>query len=296
MHYSLLSRFQGGLLGGQIAGSLGETPVADAFPWSRLQQTAIAVLCRTGQLACHDWLAEIAQQDATVLHQQHQGNSAEVALGLFPLCLFFHDNLAALREMLVKGATIWLHPDESLDLLLLWGESVARSLQIPPNAIPMKTFLYPPKDFLRNSKKIVSEIHNLQQQEKGLIQVVRGFSALATTGETAIALALYCFSDTPNHFALCLRRAAQTQPYANLTTPLTGMIAGTYNGVHSLSLVRRHLPKRSVTLQAAQQLFQAWSGVYAPTTETALAQTAIAASGQIQPRSSLSLLSQRTLR
>ncbi|MDB9314331.1 hypothetical protein PN462_14550 [Spirulina sp. CS-785/01] len=286
----LLSRFQGGLLGGQIGQALWSQTTAEGLPWVVLQDCVLASLIQTGQFSLQDWLDRIKQRDASLLQQQHQGNSAEVALALFPVCLFYHENLPRLREMLVQGATFWLGPQDSLDFLLGWGEGIARSLEMPNHPSALGESFSPQRDFLRNYKGKGFDLQQIQKPGKGLVQVIREVSPHLNSGDAAIALALYCFSSTPDHFSLCLQRAANTDAYAPLTTPLTGTIAGTYNGVHSLSLVRRHSLESSVTLQAARQLFQVWSGVYTPTEDLSL-HPAIAGSGQLQPRPSLSLIS-----
>ena len=140
MSISLLSRFEGGLLGSAIALELPDIAATFA-PWGKIQDCAIATLIQTGKLETQDWLKQIDDCDRTLLEHQKSGTSREVAAMLLPLSLFFHELPTHLNAELSRAASPWLHPEESLEETLLWGEAIALILreschpsQIPPLA------------------------------------------------------------------------------------------------------------------------------------------------------------------
>ena len=117
---------------------------------------------------------------------------------------------------------------------------------------------------------------------------------------TAIALAWYCFATTPHDFSLSVRRAAKVTSEATwLTAALTGTLSGAYNGMAEISGYWR-TDNRDTQKQLEQQLFQRlfarWLGMYhrEEAASLNLDLEAIALPGNIQPRQSLKIVSQRS--
>nr|WP_306465752.1 ADP-ribosylglycohydrolase family protein [Spirulina major] len=283
-----MNRFTGGLLGSAIAAE--EPHIFPIFaPWEKIQNCAIATLLQTGKLATQDWLKQIEKQDICLLEQQKTGTSSEVAAMILPLILFFHDLPSHLKAELTRTASLWLHPEESLEAILLWGEAIALMLREQVNTsqlLPHLATHHPP----------CADILNLMQESSerrlSLKQTVNMFSDRPAS-QREIALALYCFSFTPEDLPLCLHRALKLTQQAPLTAILTGAIAGVYNSSLGFPPSWCLSASHQQTLQQGQLLFSAWSGCYSPDRSDRLAHHAIGAAGTLQPRKGFATISQR---
>ncbi|MEA5467761.1 ADP-ribosylglycohydrolase family protein [Spirulina sp. 06S082] len=283
-----MSRFTGGLLGSAIA---AEYPhIFPLFaPWEMIQDCAIATLLQTGKLATQDWLKQIEKRDICLLEKQKTATSSEVAAMILPLILFFHDLPNHLKIELTRTASLWLHPEESLAEILLWGEAIALILREQANMtqfLPDLATHHPP----------CADILNLMQESRdrrlSLKQTVNMLSD-RRPGAKEIALALYCFSFTPEDLPLCLHRALQLTQQAPLTAILTGAIAGVYNSSISVPSSWCLSASRQQTLQQGKLFFSAWSGCYSPNFGDRLVDNAIGGAGTLQPRKGFTTISQR---
>ncbi|NJO93714.1 MAG: hypothetical protein HC820_03965 [Hydrococcus sp. RM1_1_31] len=106
MQYSLLSRFQGGLLGSL----LGETLASHALrsekitvldlklsPWSEIGIELSDRLLEVGQLSTSDW-EQIYQRYQNCLGAKITPHSDEIALAVLPLLFFFMKHLAYFKS------------------------------------------------------------------------------------------------------------------------------------------------------------------------------------------------------
>ncbi|MGK7924527.1 MAG: ADP-ribosylglycohydrolase family protein [Spirulina sp.] len=278
----LASRFAGGMLGSAIAGELPPT----FAPWQKIQNCAIATLVQTGKLTASDWFEEIEGEHPSLLEYRQTGRRSEVAATILPAILFFHDLPASLASELTAIASLWLHPEEPLEEILLWGEAIALILQ---ERAKTSQFLLQ----LARHRPSASNLLNALQEA-----IDRGFSLHQTRrilsdrhrSPSDIALALYCFSFTPEDPSLCWHRARQLSQHAPLTPRLTGAIAGLYNGSIGCPASWRLSPHSRPSLERSQLLFAAWCGCDAP---DRLTRTAIGAAGTLQPRKGFATISQR---
>ncbi|MEM9539458.1 MAG: hypothetical protein AAGA60_08095 [Cyanobacteria bacterium P01_E01_bin.42] len=291
MVISLLSQFEGGLLGSAIAVELPEiTP--NFAPWEKIQDGAIATLLQTGHLKTQDWLQQIEKRDRTLLECQQTGTSSEIAAIALPIVLFFHEIPSQLNVELSNVASLWLHPEEPMEEILLWGDALSFVLQ---------------KDF--NSSQLLSHLISRYPTRESLLNVLqnaiaRGFSLQQTARmlgdrplpQKEIALALYCFSFTPEDFSLCWQRSLQLSPTLPLTAILTGAIAGLYNSSLGFPPSWRVSPQRQQILIKAVSLFSAWSGCYLREGGDPQPQIVVGAAGTIQPREGFATISQRESR
>ncbi|NER26144.1 MAG: ADP-ribosylglycohydrolase family protein, partial [Symploca sp. SIO1C4] len=102
----------------------------------------------------------------------------------------------------------------------------------------------------------------------------------------SIALAFYCFLDTPEDFRLCVSRASLSKYQPQTTAAVCAALSGAYNsvvgipadwclGANSLGIGRQRQ-------QLADRLLAVWSGVYSISVP--------------QPRQSLSVTAPRAIR
>jgi hypothetical protein len=119
-------------------------------------------------------------------------------------------------------------------------------------------------------------------------------------GQEAIALSFYCFATTPFDFRLSVQRAANLMPeIARLTTTLTGTLSGAYNGMTRIPLNWRKMANRNSAYPIANQtileLFKVWLGIHPaqPINDENIELQAIAVPNLIQPRKSLTIISQK---
>lgn len=288
MKISLLSRFEGGLLGSAIAGEYPQISPLFA-PWEIIQDCAIATLVQTGKLATQDWLKQIEKQDICLLEKQKTATSSEVAAMILPLILFFHDLPHHLQGELTRTASLWLHPEESLAEILLWGDAIALILKEQVNIsqlLPHLATHHP------GCADILNPIQDSCDRGLSLKQTLKILGDRRPAARE-IALALYCFNFTPEDFPLCLHRALQLTQQAPLTAILTGAIAGVYNSTVSFPASWCLSPSRHQTLQQGQLLFSAWSGCYSPNFGDRISHTAISLAGNLQPRKGFATISQR---
>ncbi|MBP0016302.1 MAG: hypothetical protein J7647_01945 [Cyanobacteria bacterium SBLK] len=288
MEISLLSRFEGGLLGSTMALELPEIDSTFAF-WKKIQNGAIATLIETGKLETQDWWQQIDRDDRPSLECQKTGTSSEVAAMALPIILFFHDIPLQLNAELSRIASLWLHPEEPIEDILLWGEAIALILQEnfnPSQFLPQLISRSPPRESLLNALQDAIE-RGLSLQQTARTIADRPLS------QTEIALALYCFSFTPEDFSLCWHRSQQFNPLAAI---LTGAIAGVYNSSLGFPPSWCLSPQRQQILEKARWLFSAWSGCYILDNRDRLPRTAIGAAGTIQARKGFATISQRESR
>lgn len=122
MRYSLLSRYQGGLVGSLVGEILAsKAKLGSVSLWSQIaistgeNLTAFRSYSQAGVMASEKpWL--LARQTA---------NSSEAALATLPIVLFFHESPSLLQEQLQQAASQWLHPTEAIEDVLAWGQAIS---------------------------------------------------------------------------------------------------------------------------------------------------------------------------
>lgn len=289
MRYSLLSRFQGALLGSAVERfSIARTTsnplqlIENPSPWSDMQYCAAESLIECGNLNPADWLERIRRRRQEVLSLQHAVSSSEVALATLPIALYFHEDIDLLQSHLLEAATLWQAPDESTAILLAWGVAIALALG---EKLDSRSIL---SQLSTELTETLQHLQHLINQGVGLVQIPRQLN----TPATPLLLALYCFAATPEDFPLCVARALQIGDSAQTTAALVGALAGGYSSLNGIPLPWRNVPHSESLKRQAAQLFASWSGAYRPRRKIP-DDRAIAAAGTIQPRSRLRIISQR---
>ncbi|MGD2182368.1 ADP-ribosylglycohydrolase family protein [Lusitaniella coriacea] len=294
MRYSLLSRFQGALLGNAVECLSGTRktsnplqPLENPSPWSDMQYCAAESLIECGKLDRTDWLERIGRRRKEVLTLQHTASSSEVALAALPIVLYFHEDIDLLQSHLLEAATLWQAPSESTPLLLAWGVTISLALR---EKLDSRFVLSQLQSVFAELTETLQHLESLIDRGIGLVQIPRQLNAPVTP----LLLALYCFAATPEDFSLCVARALQIDDRASTTAALTGALAGGYNSLNGIPLSwrDRNFPNTESLKRQATQLFAAWSGAYRPRRKIP-DDRAIAAAGTIQPRSRLRIISQK---
>lgn len=194
--------------------------------------------------------------------------TAESAIALLPVFLFFHEDFPKLRQNLETVLKLWQNPAVSeLDLLAI-GYTLSQSLleSLTPRRFVSSMFealLAPPEGIPKLQR--LQQVETMIQQGIGLEDATQLILTLsdATTGDAAIALALYCFLSTPGDFRLSIQRAIQTRYQVPGVAALTGALSGAYNSTIALPAEwRMSVTQQAEIQQLSRRLLASWSGMY----------------------------------
>ncbi len=248
MQYSLLSRFQGALFGAIAAEAISLSPNLKSIP-----QLKFAPLSRFYAESLVDPTRPENPNDP--IFQTPLG-TAEAAISLLPVFLFFHENPLNLAQNLQDVLRIWQNASVHQSDLLKVGAVISHSLLEDSSKVPIDTLL-----------------RSLLNQSVSLEEAVKLISTQSSQTDPAIALALYCFLSTAGDFRLSVLRAAQTQYRVSTVCTLTGALSGAYNSLIGIPVEWRlainswtsetgEIVTQSELLQLATRLVAQWSGVY----------------------------------
>ena len=304
MRYSLLTRFQGALLGTILGDALTiQVQSSSVFPgiqqpdWYKILHYQPSEWTNKLNQVClmMNESSPLEQQTGT----QKSWSSGESAYLALPIILLYHENYSLLEQQISRIAQYWQWSAEILEDVLIWGYIVALILRekldkrniIGQLLVGVGTKQTPLFQQLKQLESWLSKSLSLEQVVKKLSNQTQDWS---------IPLSLYCFNSTPENFALSIRRATHYQAQAKMTAMLTGALAGGYNGTMGIPTAWRKLSYQNFLYQEIDRqgkiLFDNWSGVYSggqKLDENRIKQKAIAASGTIQTRSSLIVISQQ---
>lgn len=325
MRYSLLSRFRGALLGsfvGEILGSGGagrrvsgkatlippkredansvETRLITSVPtlsdWSQIAECGTESLIRCGKLDIEDWLLHSGMMQSSLLLLKATATSSEAAVATLPIALFFHEDEVKLRQQLLKAAAVWQQDSSESEDVLAVALAIALALTekldfttlIPQILAYLGTSQTPLVNQLEKVQTLVDKGAGLDTTLTQLRQDAQRTGKAESRSDMSIALAFYCFLNTPEDFRLCVTRAARTGYQPQTTAALTGALAGVYNSVIGIPIEWRLTTNRISTgiqrLQQADHLLALWSGVYDVSAVDQCQQAAVAAPRVIQPR------------
>jgi|GEM_PF-5368674 len=266
MEKSVLSRFQGGLLGSMMAETLiKNNPLQTG---NKLQEIRFHFLnrFRVANLDEREWMNFYSDE---MFPCQNTLSSSEMALVTLPLALLFYDNPILFKEILEKIGAIWLEPKEVIEDVLIWGKAIAYLLQGKPATNNFIARILELEEKL--STPLIEDLKVIQKllpSQTGLEQV-KSILSRSNNGSRAIAYTLYYFSYTPEDFPLTVKRAvSQTTSSVQITAALTGAMAGVYNSYSGIPVSWRLALKQNLDaeeiFQYAKRLFAWWCGVYLP--------------------------------
>ena len=277
MNISLLNRFQGCLYGSFLTPPVQDSDAIAAR--DSILTEIINTLGHSGNIALEKW------------QNLAQTNPREFPVALIPTALFRHDYLTGFQDELgILSENQLISPDDAL-ALLSWSQVLSLIVR---EKFPS-----------RNKNKVEFSLSSLQIFTKGTVweesligikrAIQEGYSlerVVETLGTSellsTIALSLYFFLDTPEHFDLTLKRAALIKH--PLVLPFTGALAGAYHGFTGIPLTWRLTQPESMFLEPIHQFWGQWSGVLSE--KTLPLAIAIASPLVIQARPNVPLISQ----
>lgn len=284
MQYALLNRFQAALLGAAI----GETVGQQISSTSRLPTSASKgdrfTKSNSSLIPVTRFYAESLITPDRVEHPsdpifQMPLNTAEAAIALLPVFLFFHEDTRKLRQNVQDVLDVWQTAQVSPPYLSAIAQTLSQVLLgtlNPATCIPtilaasgieqMSMLELSPQ--AQAPRETLQHVHTLLAQPVGLDDAVRSILAThadsATASDACIAIALYCFLSTIGDFRLSVLRAAQAAYEAPLVCSLTGALSGAYNSMIGIPVEWRLTTgdTQPTMLHLATQLLAQWSGVH----------------------------------
>jgi hypothetical protein len=282
MGYSLLSQFQGSLLGVSLGlfwkhltedAVIPETYLHSSQPLtsSHLPHHCLNfILSQVNHLIADKGIVwedeyQVKPTDQNLVPNKGQGQTsypfpqpgclAEIAT--LPLMLFFHENPCRLRQHLQQVVQLWQPQplDTTVELLAL-GEAIAYLLQPSPDLqqlIPQMLTQMPPEAQLAQQ---LTQVSSLLQSGASLEAVAHHLMPPLTLPQhqqlnVHLAIAIYCFLSTPTAFSVSVRRAMRIHPESSLTCGITAALSGAYNGLPSLPTSWKLQLRRRVTLDSS---------------------------------------------
>jgi hypothetical protein len=275
MNLSLLNRFQGCLYGSFLTPQIQDSEAIAARDY--ILTEIINALGHFGSISPEKW------------QNLAQTNPREFPLAVIPLALFRHDYLTGFQnELAILSDNQLINPDDALTLFA-WGyglslivrEKFASKNKVEFCFASLQTFTQRTvwEESLIGIKQAIQEGYSLDRVTQTL-----GSSDLSS----AIALSLYFFLDTPEHFDLTLKRASLMNN--SLVLSFTGALAGAYHGFTGIPLAWRLTQTETAFSSQIPQFWSQWSGVLSE--NTLPFSTAIASPLVIQRRPNVPLISQ----
>ncbi len=246
MNVSLLNRFQGCLYGSFLTPQIQDSDAIAAR--DSILTEIINTLGHSGNIALEKW------------QNLAQTNPREFPVALIPTALFRHDYLTSFQdELAILRENQLISPDDALSLLG-WGQVLSLIVR---EKIPSKNKV----EFCLSSLQTVTQGTVWEESLIGIKRAIQEGYSLERVVETlgasellsAIALSLYFFLDTPEHFDLTLKRAALIKH--PLVLPFTGALAGAYHGFTGIPLAWRLTQPEPMFQEPIHQFWGQWSGV-----------------------------------
>lgn len=309
MVYSLLSRFQGALLGaalgedlkGQATRQLSALSLQSQPLWGK-----VAVLLMQDLLQRGNWYG-VRQADSLYQEALHQGlltpghrlGGLDLALITLPLALFFHEAPAKRLKVWQELGQVW--PCDPLAIAEAWSYATALTsllLGASSGSLVLAQVLTALQTFQPIGWEQLEQPLQLGQDRLRRGAGLHGFwqelpAKQPLSSSRTIALALYCALDAPPDFTLAIGRGAQMQPFNPQLCSLIGAVVGATTGLSGIPTDWRAPYSQAVVpswglsapalSQMAGQLLAVWAGATNPLSFSEKAPT-IAAPGIIRPR------------
>lgn len=296
MRYSLLSRFRGALLGSFLGECLGsgclQEPVLGASllkspqleesqshprlsGWNDIAVCGTESLIRCGRFDVEDWVNSCLAPQQSFLSPKVTARNSEVAVAMLPIALFFHEDVVKLRQQVLEATVMWQHDAQVSEGVLAMAYAISLAVtekldfaRLIPQTIAYlgtsKTTLVQQLEQVQvlweqgaSLDATVTQLHRCSQSPNQLLNAVTDIS---------VALAFYCFLDTPEDFRLCVSRASLSRYKPQTTAALCAALSGAYNSIIGIPVDWRLGANRlgiGIERQKlADRLLAAWSGVY----------------------------------
>jgi hypothetical protein len=275
----------GEALGGQVTPLLQTCNPAKAAVGSQLQWTTAAI-CQGERLAqAGQWIVE-----TNLLPESLTGNptgclsAGELAIATLPIALFYHDNLAQQRHHLATTVTAWGGDLSTADAVIVFSYAIAQAIkeQLTPAHLiaQILTYLHVSlRDLAARSADLIRTLETVKRLVAQGSDLQRAIAALQLDTKiqpksVEIAIALYCFLQTPDTMSLALIRAVRMGIKPEIVGALVGALAGAYSssigipaewqGALQAPFLTPEILQRIDPLSA--RLVAMWAGIYDPFT------------------------------
>jgi ADP-ribosylglycohydrolase len=285
MRHALLHRFQAVLLGAAIGETIGhQYSSAHQHP---SDQRSLMPLTR---FYAESLIAPNRVEQASDPLFQVSLTTAEAAIALLPVFLFFHEDVRKLRQNVQDVLNLWHNAQISQSNLLAIEHTLAQALLGTLNAptcipqllaisdihdLPMLSLLQQVQTLLLQPVGLEDAVYAIVSSQPVSSQPVSSQPGTAvsrgeretmvgSSSEACIALALYCFLSTIGDFRLSVLRAAQTGYNIPVVCALTGALSGAYNSTIGIPISWR-LSRDDIQqemLHVSTLLLAQWSGMH----------------------------------
>lgn len=315
MNLSLLNRFQGGLLGYLLAVTLRNNQLSYSqvdtlnqephyqskislesgdSAWINILINVTECLIKSNTVQPADW--QQIQEKYQFLFESQSDLLSIITVITTPLSLYYHDNPAQLRQELDYCFQIWEQSSENQESIFSWHRGIALILRekAEPNSLIEEIIAVAPQPE-------TTFIKQLKKTKEGLEAGISLKTLINTMKSDFIPLilALTYVSDTPSDFRVSVLRAQKYACESLITTLLTAVLAGVYNGWSGVPVDWRLELQNSKTTQIihqqASRLLAVWAGVLQLRELNTISEVAIASPKVIQYRPLLQIISQENL-
>ncbi|BAU06492.1 ADP-ribosylglycohydrolase family protein [Fischerella thermalis CCMEE 5330] len=275
MHYSLVSRTRGTILGALIGENLafqgGQVQKLASSYWQKIAILSAESLIELGRFDLGDWSRR--QQQSGIILENHPDTLLQVILATLPVALFFHEHPIKLRQNLLDVVKFWQNNQAIEDWTLAVGYAIAQSLTeklTPATLIPqMISFL---GETTTSVPQTLLKLHNLLEKQAGL-EITQAELCTEEKLNHALAIAFYCFVSSLEDFRLSVLRATQFTSRSIYISTITAALSGAYNATAGIPVSWRFLLAKNRAAQwqvtdlcqmvkLTDILIATWSGVY----------------------------------
>ena len=274
MRYSVLSRFQGTLLGANIGYGIGNGVISLSGPGLEVRarpgedEYLVASgnsLIQKGGFDSSSWFEAVAS-----VSQRSEGIASTAILGsdrlmaVLPVLLFYHEQLEFLRTNLYQISEHWSIPLAERDGLLALGYAIAASLteRLNRHSLIGETIAY----LQESPSPLIIQlaiVETLLAEGASLERVREQLVRTEATDSLPFALGFYCVLSTLEDFRLSISRAKRTGSQSAVTTVITGILSGAYNSIPGIPWTWQLGPLPTEQMfHLGDRLLATWSGVY----------------------------------
>ena len=296
MRYLLQERFLGACFGGVIGEQLNNQ--------EKLSMEKIK-LNQVSWLAIHQ---EITTQiplhfNQSLFWEDLSINSGEkitisgMALAVFPIILYYHDNLHQLEFLLHQSAQYWQIPSSNLDGILWWSTAISLVLREKLELEDLlKQLTVTSQIFTTSFSEDLGSLQILFDRGLSITEATEELSLVAQPSNLPFLLSLYCFYQTPENFTLTMKQAMSVKHRTSDLLVLTGFLSGAYNSRTGLPInwekFCQNEDNYQKVLQLGRRVFAVWSGVYVPGNNVNIS-AIVVTPRTLQNRSHLKIISQK---
>jgi hypothetical protein len=295
MQQSLLSRFQGALVGlataPQARSPLAQAKLSSVFPpndslqdtfksYGLLVGASVDSIIHCRAINMDDWLSTTNRLIT----------DDRLLIAILPIALYLHEDIPRLQATVQEIGDIHDLDADSLASMLFLVTSMAYLMTercSVTELVPQVLLAIPPGDNLVYQQlQLIHQQVILEHTPTNITQLIGAIAMAKQPYLMPIAMATYCFLCNPTNLRLATQRAVHIPQQSPITLALTGILVGTAQGMTAVppSWYINDAASTEVLMQLAARLLATWSGVYPAGTRLPDNYHAIAAPNVIQRR------------